>query len=345
MAIAFDEQVNYWTLLWAWERFRSGKRRRYDIAEFDWNLEGSLLELADDLARGRYRHGPYETFVLCDSKRRRIDKATVRDRVVHELVFRLLEVEFNRSFIFDSYSSRRGKGTQNALKRTWAFLAPWRAGQGGWYAVIGDVRSYFAEVSHAVLVDCIHRRITDPRFLRLVDEIIGSFHTDGRPGRGIPLGNITSQVFANIVLHDFDLAAKHDLHLKRYIRYNDDVLAIVRQEDAARTVATLVGEANRIGLDIGFSVVRLTPHAQFDWLGVRHGRFTRMIRPKTQRRIRLAFKRTLRRLKHRTRSSNDFRRIVGSYRAYVSSVEKTSYDPQDRRTTRAGGSTTAGQSR
>src|SRR3989338_9476956 len=125
MAIGFVDVVTFENLYVAWSRFRLGKNQRADVLVFERDLERNLLGLLCDLERGTYAHGAYQTFEIRDSKRRRIDKASVRDRVVHELLFRFLEMVYEPLFIFDSYSSRDGKGTLCALRRLDAFLKPW----------------------------------------------------------------------------------------------------------------------------------------------------------------------------------------------------------------------------
>lgn len=135
---------------------------------FERHLEKNLLDLAVDLENRTYRHGSYQAFEIRDSKRRRIDKATARDRVVHELVFRYLERVFEPRFIADSFSNRQEEGTLEALRKLDEFLTPWRSGGSDWFVVIGDGNAFFGTISHKILLSCLSNLVTDRRVFELV---------------------------------------------------------------------------------------------------------------------------------------------------------------------------------
>lgn len=166
-------------------------------------------------------------FIVADPKVRRIHKATVRDRLVHHALFRVLYPLFDQSFIHDSYSCRVGKGTHRAVRRLEVFSR--RLGFNGrrnFWALKCDVRRYFDSVDHGILLSLIQRRVGDDGALWLVERILASFHTV--LGRGLPLGNVTSQLFANIYLNELDRFVKHDLGCRYYLRYCDDFLILSR---------------------------------------------------------------------------------------------------------------------
>lgn len=318
MDIKFVEEVTFEKLVVAWRRFRLGKSRRTDVIAFERDLERNLSALLSDLERGTYRYGAYQSFELKDSKRRRIDKATVRDRIVHELLFRSLEVVFEPLFISDSFSSRTGKGTLCALARADEFLSPWRDGAPDWYAIVGDIRSFFASVPHDLLLALVTRRVNDPRLLDLLEEIIGSFSTPERLGYGIPLGNVTSQIFANIVLHELDWQAKMWLRLPRYLRYNDDILVIVRGCGQAENVGkVLQGKAQEMGFDLKVRALALTKGTRFDWLGATHHSPGRNVRRASAKRIVRALKKGIRQVRRRSITENTYRSMLTSYRAHM----------------------------
>lgn len=188
---------------------------------FERNLERNLFDIQDDLRAGTYRHGPYRAFTVYDPKARSIHKATVRDRVVHQAIVSVLEPMFDPQFIEDSFSCRLGKGTHAAVRRLRRFL--WVASMGGHRTVSVlqcDIRRFFASVDHEALLGLLQRRVRDVRMRALLERITRSFSM--APGKGIPLGNLTSQLFANVYLHELDRFVKHELHERWYLRYCDD---------------------------------------------------------------------------------------------------------------------------
>lgn len=219
--ILFDYTVSAENLFKAWDRFRRGKRARLDVQVFERRLEENIFELLADLKNGSYRHGGYEPFIVHDPKRRQIHKATVRDRIVHQLAFSAIEPLFDLSFIYDSFSCRTGKGTHAGVRRLQQFLR--QASHNNTrnvYALKCDIKQFFASIDHEKLLNLLSIKITDEKMLALLREIIGSFSVS--PGKGIPLGNLTSQLFANVYMHQFDWFVKHQLSEKYYVRYCDD---------------------------------------------------------------------------------------------------------------------------
>ncbi|MEK7637198.1 MAG: reverse transcriptase/maturase family protein [Patescibacteria group bacterium] len=199
------------------------------------------MQLSKELKSGTYRHDEYNRFYVRDPKFRSIHKATVRDRIVHQAIYSALCPLFDRQFFFDSYSCRLGKGTQAAISRIWDFLRQEsKSFSREVYVFHGDVANFFGSVDHQILLSLIRRQVKDPQYIRLCRTIINSFSgeagsgsagdvsprlrgSDSRSGgRGIPLGNLTSQVFANIYLHEFDYFMKQVCDIRCYARYNDD---------------------------------------------------------------------------------------------------------------------------
>lgn len=223
----FDRLCSIEHLFASWKKFRRGKRLKPDVMAFERHLERNLFSLRDELLTGVYRHGPYQSFTIHDPKLRRISKATVRDRVVHQVVADTIEPAFDRRFIEESYSCRLGKGTHAAVTKLQSFLVR-TSGGGRWtvYAMKCDVAQFFASVDHRALLDLLERRIADQHVLRLLECIIRSFST--MPGKGLPLGNLTSQLFANVYLHELDWFVKHEICVRWYLRYCDDFVFVGR---------------------------------------------------------------------------------------------------------------------
>lgn len=219
----------------AFRKARRGKRSRPDVAAFEHNLELELVHLQDELRAERYRPGRYRHFTIYESKPRRISAAPFRDRVVHHALCNIIEPIWEARFIRDSYACRVGKGTHAALDRCTQFARRYP------YVLQGDIVQFFPSVDHAILRDLLARHIACPPTLRLIERIIASGAEIHRaeyrmvwfPGddlfaihrpRGLPIGNQTSQFWANVYLHELDRFVKQELRCPAYLRYCDDFL-------------------------------------------------------------------------------------------------------------------------
>lgn len=223
----FCDVISIDNLFSAWREFCKGKRKKADALKFELTLEDNLFQLHEKLVAGIWKPDPYIAFRINDPKPRIIHKASVRDRVLFQAVYRKLYPVFDSTFIFDSYSSRLGGGTHRAVKRL-AFFARKLTGN---YRNIGlalkcDIRKFFDSIDHSVLKSLIRRKIFDKQLLDLIDKIIDSFETES--GKGLPLGNVTSQLFTNIYLNELDQFVKHKLKIKYYVRYCDDFIFLSR---------------------------------------------------------------------------------------------------------------------
>lgn len=234
--------ANLWPSLTAWENLvlayrKCRKRKRYKApaTAFDINWEVNLLQLQQELIDGRYAPGPYRHFWIVDPKLRKISAAPFRDRIVHHALVNVLEPIFERRFVFDSYACRRGKGTHRAISRAQKYLRRY-----DWYLKTDIVR-FFPNVDHALLFERLTDNLRDARFRGLIACILKSGEgvlTDEAsqhwfPGddllsvtrpKGLPIGNLTSQFFANVFLDPVDHFIKEELRVPGYVRYADDLL-------------------------------------------------------------------------------------------------------------------------
>lgn len=223
----------------AWERFTEGKHSKSDVMAFEFRLEDNLFALCDSLSSGEYRHDPYKPFTIHDPKQRRIHKATVKDRVVHQAIVNVVEPLFEPRFIHDSYSCRAGKGTHAAVDRLRLFLRQASCNDTRTiYALKCDVKKFFASVDHAILLPLLVRQIQDPGTIHLLEGVLGSFSSGGR--RGIPLGNLTSQLFANVYLHELDWYVKMTMREKYYLRYCDDFIIVSESSEHLSEVVQMI---------------------------------------------------------------------------------------------------------
>lgn len=178
------------------------------------------MRLQQDLLHGRYKHGAYDHFIVNESKRRDIAVANVRDRVVHRLLYDYLVVMCDARFDYDVWSCRLGKGNVAALERTRELLQRYASA----YVWRGDVHKFFDSINHGTLKQLLKRYELGEHASALLDEVIDSYCL--AKGTGIPIGNLTSQILANIYLHEFDYFVRHSLKPLAYIRYGDDFLLI-----------------------------------------------------------------------------------------------------------------------
>lgn len=183
MSDIFNEIISLDNIFAAWKEFRAGKRNRPDVQVFERNLEDNIF-FHQEFLDGSFIHAPYRKFHIFDPKHRIIHKATVRDRLVHHAVYRVLNPLFERSFIFDSYSCREGKGTHAAVQRLSEFARKVSKNyRQPCYVLKFDIKKFFDSVDHEILLGILKNKIDDSRARRLLENIVGSYR--GRlVGRG-----------------------------------------------------------------------------------------------------------------------------------------------------------------
>lgn len=228
----YNELITIPNLLLAWEEFLLGKKKRVDVAIFQSKLMNNIFCLYHDLKERKYRHGSYQSFNISDPKPRNIHKATVRDRLLHHLLYQATYQYFDQHFINDSYSCRLSKGTHRAISRLLVFgkKASFNNHKTVW-VFKGDIKKFFASIDHGILKSILARYIKDQDLLYLFGEVIDSFNTSGKLGVGLPLGNLTSQLLVNIYMNEFDQFVKRDLKIKHYIRYADDFVILADSKE------------------------------------------------------------------------------------------------------------------
>lgn len=273
----------------AWRAFVYRKTQRADVQAFSFNLEVHLEQLYHELQAQTYRHGPYRTFMRCDPKPRRIAVPSVRDQIVHHLLVAAISPTFDRRFHPHSYASRPGKGVLAAVETAHRWIRDCSdGGRQRCFALRMDVSSYFASVDHVILHRLLAQRIGE-YWCWLAAEIIGSYGAVRRGRRcGIPLGNLTSQLFANVYLHELDRCIAHDLRVRRYARYMDDWVVVGRDREWLERIAercrTFLREQLRLDApEWKTSLVPVTRGA--DWLGFVLFPHHRVLRPVTIRRM------------------------------------------------------------
>lgn len=285
--IVYNDIISLTNLLGAWEEFLQGKRKRKDVQVFQMCLMDTVLDLHSDLKHKTYVHGSYEAFNISDPKPRNIHKAIVRDRLLHHAMYRQLYPLFDRKFIAHSYSCRKNKGTHKALN---AFTTMARRDSVNHTATCWvlkcDIKKFFANIDHRVLFRVLEKHLSDTDVLWLLGQVVTSFHT--RPDKGLPLGNLTSQLLVNVYMNEFDQYMKHVLRAKYYVRYADDFVVMSQNMAYLKKLLCQIGQFLEEKL-----LLQLHPHkvsistvaSGVDFLGWVHFPHHRVLRTVTKRRM------------------------------------------------------------
>jgi len=271
---------------------KARRSRRYDVEvlRFAARLEEELIALYRELSTETYRTGEYRTFVVCEPKRREVAALPFRDRVAHHAICNVIEPLFDRGFIHHSYACRTGKGTHAGADQITAwFRLLWRTGISP-YVLQADISRYFASVDHATLISILHRRIACDRTMGLLTHIIDGA---GANRKGMPIGNLTSQLFANIYLNELDQFVKHELHAKYYLRYMDDFVILHPSKAQLRqwryAIAAFLDE--RLHLSLNERTTIFPASQGIDFLGYRIWRTHRLLRKRSIRDMKRKLKR------------------------------------------------------
>ncbi|MFA5644697.1 MAG: reverse transcriptase domain-containing protein [Patescibacteria group bacterium] len=204
----------------SWHDFRRGKRFSLEINNFENYLEENLFDLWRDLNHNNYSHGAYSRFIVNDTKKREIFVSGVRDRIVHRLIYNYLVDICDKTFIDDVWSNRTEKGLLKAIFKVQFFLRKFK----NKYVWRSDIKKFFDSVNHTALLSAIGLKVGDNQALEIIKKIVDSYSVNQKTG--IPIGNLTSQIFSNIYFNEFDRFVKHHLKPLAYLRYGDDFIII-----------------------------------------------------------------------------------------------------------------------
>ena len=279
--------ISFENLLASFYEFRRGKRYKEDVPEFEYNLERCLFQLIRELKKFVYEPLAPKVFRVYEPKPRFIQAACVRDRIVHHALVRVINPLFEPGFIYDSYACRKGKGTLNAVKRLEDFwVRESRNYSRKIYFLKADIRKYFDSIDHNILLEIIRRKIDCPRTIWLIKKILKRQAVDCKvikieEGRGLPIGNLTSQLFANIYLNDLDQFVKHKLKVKFYMRYVDDFIMVSENRQYLASLIGPIEDFLRQSLKLDLHPVKrkiFSSRAGLDFLGYFIRRYYKMIR-------------------------------------------------------------------
>jgi len=226
----FENLCSMNNLTLAFKKARKRKTSKYYVIEFEEKLAENLSDLRIELLFHSYNPKPLKTFIIKDPKTRKISKSQFRDRVIHHTLCNIIEPIFDKTFIYDSYANRKRKGSLKALERFDYFKRKVsKNNTQSCYILKADIKHYFETVDHEILIRIICKKIKDQKVIWLINQILNNYETKAE-GKGMPLGNLTSQFFANIYLNELDYFVKHNLKAKYYIRYVDDFVVFHREK-------------------------------------------------------------------------------------------------------------------
>ena len=287
--IEYKDIISVTNLLKAWEEFLPGKKNKKDVYEFSLNLMENIFDLHNDLSDKTYNHGGYKAFNISDPKPRNIHKASVRDRLLHHAIYRILYPFFDKTFLSESYSCRINKGTHKAINkfRKFNFKESKNHYRTLWVLKC-DIKKFFASIDQKILLEILAKYILDKNIIWLLSKIIFSFNTKDKLNTGLPLGNLTSQLLVNIYLNEFDKFIKHRLKVKYYIRYADDFVVLSKDKDylweLVPKISDFLDEELKLSLHPNKLFVK-TLSSGVDFLGWVHFPDHRILRKSTKRRV------------------------------------------------------------
>lgn len=245
----YEKIYSFENLYNAYLKARKNKRYREEVLRFTANLEENLITIQNELVWETYKVGRYREFYVYEPKKRLIMALPFKDRVVQWAIYQVIQPIFDKGFLVHSYACRKGKGTHNAADTVQNWLKEIKRKNEDFYYLKLDISKYFYRVNHEVLLGILGRKIKDESLMKLFEKLVNSEDKNfGLPlwtelgevelveGVGMPIGNLTSQLFANIYLNELDSFVKHTLREKRYIRYMDDVIILNESKERLKQI-------------------------------------------------------------------------------------------------------------
>ena len=262
----FEKVVDIQNLYLAAHKSFRGTKFKHTTASFYFHFENEILKMQKQLIDETYYPAVYRIFKIYEPKERNICCAEFYDRVVHHAIINILEPLFERRLIYETYACRVGKGTYNALKKSQAAVKKYK------YYLKCDIKKYFESIDHVFLKSLLRKMIKDKKLLRLLDKIISHQPSYTPLGKGLPIGNLTSQHFANIYLGELDLFVKHQLKCQEYIRYMDDFILFSHDKEELKDYLEKMRFylLNELKLNLKEKVVKIAPVSEgLPFLGYR----------------------------------------------------------------------------
>ena len=312
----FDKKLKYENLMKAHFDSRKGKSLRKEIILFNLKQEEYILWVYEKLKTGTYKHGGYTSFIITEPKVREIEKSKYIDRIVHRwYVDNFMKQYFMKSFIDTSYACIENKGMHKACLDVQKAMKHCKRVWNNYYIIKMDVAKYFKNIDKTILYNILQRKIKDEKLLWLTKEILYSNGIE----KGLPIGNYTSQCFANIYLNELDQYAKHELKIKYYFRYMDDVVVIVETKEQAIEKLALIRKflKENLNLELNSKTQIFKSKQGVNFCGYKINEYRLKIRDKGKRKL----KKKVKELKYKIRigeiSSKEAHKYLAGHLGYI----------------------------
>ena len=296
----YPQIYNFNNLILAWKKARKNKTKKDYVIEFESKFKEKIVFLYRELKNEIYFPEKLKVFVLRDPKTRKISKSAFRDRIVHHAICNIIEPIFDKTFIYDCCANRKGKGNLFALKRLYKFSREvsrngklsglLNKNQIKGYCLKADIKHYFQEVNHNVLIEILKKKIKDEKTINLINKILKNYPDKEK---GMPLGNLTSQFFANVYLNELDYFVKHKLRAKYYIRYVDDFVILHNSKEQLKIWKVEIDKFLRqeLKIELHKDKSRVIPLSRgIDFVGFRNFYYNRLLRKRNVKKMLIKIK-------------------------------------------------------
>lgn len=314
----FDRITDTNNLYNAFQKAARGKRTKSAIVKFKQDIDANIAQLRQELIEGTVQIGKYYHFTVYEPKQRLISCVSFPERIIQHAVMNVCEPRFEKHQIAHSYACRTGKGLDLAIEK-----AQWYSRHFAWFAKL-DVRKYFDTVDHKILINLLARLFKDHKLIDLFWKIIDSHHVT--PGKGIPIGNLTSQHFANYYLSVLDHFIKEQLRIPGLVRYMDDFLIFTNSKQklfsAIKQIECFLIE--KLALHLHDPVINHTING-IPFLGYQVQRYTFRLAQKSARRFRKKFKQAEAKLRDNEWDQREYVQHVQPLLAFIQRAETTGF--------------------
>lgn len=294
----YDKILSFPNLLQAYYKARRNKRYRRRLQKMEIDFENRLLIISESLKNQTYKPKKYHRFVVFEPKKRQISAPAFIDRIIHHAIMTIIDPLFESQFIPNSFACRKNKGTHFGMLKTAQCYRNFAKKYPIFYVLKCDIKQYFASIDHQILFKLLAQTLTCPRTLQLLKIIIESY--EDLQGKGIPIGNLTSQLFANVYLHQLDLCIQNVLKEQNYFRYMDDFIIFSQDKEYLIMLRCEIGVFLKKNLGLSLHPKKaniLRADRGLDFLGYLIKKDVTVLRKKTLRRYKKRHKRRLKLLK------------------------------------------------
>ena len=323
----FDEISSFKNLLRAYYLSRRNKRSRRNLQKIEVRFEDHIINIRSKLKSGAYKPKQYHQFLVYEPKMRQVSAPAFLDRIVHHAILNVVEPMFDAHFIPTCFACRKGRGTHHGMVETAKCFKQMANKHTIFYVLKCDIRKYFSSINHEILYSALAARITCSRTLKLLRVIIDSYCDT--PETGIPIGNLTSQLFANIYLHPLDIYITKSLVEPNYFRYMDDFLVLSPDKEYLKNLRHKMEMflKSTLALDLHPRKANIfRADCGLDFIGFMIKKDVRYMRKNTLRRYKKRHKKRIRALKY---YKQKLKRIGENTQLSLFSQERREYTQQE----------------